>query len=164
MAKEYPLFSILQPNLYNNQPAPGPVVGYAHIKDTAQVGEILRMPKIKALFPADVIFRWGVKPPKWDKDKTFYELIALKITTRDGKAPLDGGAITDAREAFSDTKGEAEVDMEMNSEGARIWARMTSENIGRCIAIVLDNYVYSYHVYKPKLRVDVHRISRRFYH
>ncbi len=151
MAKEYPLFSILQPNLYNNQPAPGPVVGYAHIKDTAQVGEILRMPKIKALFPADVIFRWGVKPPKWDKDKTFYELIALKITTRDGKAPLDGGAITDAREAFSDTKGEAEVDMEMNSEGARIWARMTSENIGRCIAIVLDNYVYSY----PRVQTEI---------
>lgn len=151
MAKDYPLFSILQPNLYNNQPAPGPVVGYAHIKDTAQVNEILRMPKIKALFPPDVKFRWGVKPPKWDKNKVFYELIALKVTTRDGKAPLDGGAITDAREAFGDRKGEAEVDMEMNAEGARIWARMTGENVGRCIAIVLDDYVYSF----PRVQTEI---------
>lgn len=151
MAKEYPLFSILQPNLYNNQPAPGPVVGYAHVKDTAQVNEILRMPKIKALFPPDVKFRWGVKSPKWDKNKVLFELIALKITTRDGKAPLDGGAITDAREAFGDRKGEAEVDMEMNSEGARIWARMTGENVGRCIAIVLDDYVYSF----PRVQTEI---------
>ncbi len=151
MAKDYPLFSILQPNLYNNQPAPGPVVGYAHIKDTAQVNEILRMPKIRALFPPDVKFRWGVKPPKWDKNKVFYELIALKVTTRDGKAPLDGGAITDAREAFGDRKGEAEVDMEMNAEGARIWARMTGENVGRCIAIVLDDYVYSF----PRVQTEI---------
>ncbi|QKG79135.1 protein translocase subunit SecDF [Tenuifilum thalassicum] len=151
MAKEYPLFSILQLNLYNNQPAPGPVVGYSHFKDTAKVNQILKMPKIKALFPPDVKFRWGVKPPKWDEKKVMYELVALKITTRDGSAPLDGGAISDAREAFGDQKGSAEVDMEMNAEGARIWARMTGDNIGRCIAIVLDNYVYSY----PRVQTEI---------
>jgi SecD/SecF fusion protein len=151
MAKEYPLFSILQLNLYNNQPAPGPVVGYSHFKDTAKVNQILKMPKIKALFPPDVKFRWGVKPPKWDEKKVMYELVALKITTRDGSAPLDGGAISDAREAFGDQKGSAEVDMEMNAEGARIWARMTGDNVGRCIAIVLDNYVYSY----PRVQTEI---------
>ncbi|HDP75914.1 MAG TPA: protein translocase subunit SecDF [Bacteroidales bacterium] len=151
LAKEYPLFSILQPNIYNNEPAPGPVVGYAHFKDTSRVNEILRMPQIKALFPPDVNFRWGVKSPKWDKSKVYYELVALKVTTRDGKAPLDGGAITDAREAFGDRKGVAQVDMEMNAEGARIWARMTGENVGRCIAIVLDDYVYSY----PRVQTEI---------
>ncbi|MDI3526800.1 MAG: SecD/SecF fusion protein [Tenuifilum sp.] len=151
MAKEYPLFSILQLNLYNNQPAPGPVVGYSHFKDTAKVNQILKMPKIKALFPPDVKFRWGVKSPKWDEKKVMYELVALKITTRDGSAPLDGGAISDAREAFGDQKGSAEVDMEMNAEGARIWARMTGDNVGRCIAIVLDNYVYSY----PRVQTEI---------
>lgn len=150
-AKDYPLFSLLQPNLYNNQPAAGPMVGFAHVKDTAKVNEILNMPKIRALFPPDVKFLWSVKSPKWDKSKTFYELIALKVTTRDGRAPLDGGAISDAREAFGDRKGEAEVDMEMNAEGARIWARMTGENVGRCIAIVLDNYVYSY----PRVQTEI---------
>jgi len=149
--KKYPLFSLLQPNLYQDQPAPGPLVGYAHVKDTARVNEILRMPKIKALFPVDVKFLWGVKPPKWDKSESLYELIALKVTSRDGKAPLDGGVITDAREAFGETKGSAEVDMSMNAEGARVWARMTGENIGRCIAIVLDNYVYSY----PRVQSEI---------
>ncbi len=150
-AKDYPLFSILQPNLYENQPAAGPVVGMAQVKDTARVNEILSMPKIRALFPPDVKFAWTVKSPKWDKNKTIYELVALKVTTRDGKAPLDGGVITDAREAFGDRKGEAEVDMEMNAEGARIWARMTGENVGRCIAIVLDNYVYSF----PRVQTEI---------
>lgn len=151
-AKNNPLFSLIQFNVSaNGQALPGPMVGFVHAKDTARVNEILRMPKIKSLFPADVKFLWSVKSPKWDKTQKFFELIAIKVTTRDGKAPLDGSAITDAREAFGDRKGSAEVDMAMNAEGARIWARLTGANIGRCIAIVLDNYVYSY----PRVQSEI---------
>ena len=144
MAKKFPLFSLLRPNLdMQNQPAAGPTVGLAHHKDTARINEILRMEQIKSLFPANVKLLWNVKPPKWDKTKSMYELFAIKVTNRDGKAPLDGGAITDARDAFGDQKGSAEVDMSMDAEGARVWARLTGENVGKSIAIVLDNYVYS---------------------
>ncbi len=75
---------------------------------------------------------------------TIFELIAIKANTRDGKAPLDGGVVTDANKTFGNTSGSPEVDMGMNAEGARTWATMTSNNIGRCIAIVLDGMVYSY--------------------
>jgi len=152
MAKKFPLFTLLRPNLNaQRQPLAGPMVGMAHYKDTARVNEILRMDQIRSLFPADVKFLWGVKSPKWDKSESIYELIAIKVTNRDGKAPLDGGAITDAKDAFGDQKGTAEVDMGMNAEGARIWARLTGENIGKCIAIVLDNYVYSY----PRVQTEI---------
>lgn len=149
--KNNPLFALLQLNLYQGQAAPGPLVGYVQAKDTADVNKMLNTPKVKALFPPDVRFLWGVKSPKWDKTGKVFELIALKITSRDGKAPLDGSYITDAREAFGDRKGEAEVDMGMNAEGARIWARLTGENIGKCIAIVLDKYVYSY----PRVQTEI---------
>jgi len=152
MAKQYPLFAILHPNINNqNQPAPGPMVGMAHYRDTSKVNEILKMQQIRSLFPLDMKFLWSVKPAEWDKSESMYELIAIKVTNRDGKAPLDGGVITDAREAFGDQKGTAEVDMSMNAEGAKIWARLTGENIGRCIAIVLDNAVYSY----PRVSTEI---------
>lgn len=152
MAKKYPLFALLRPNLnMQNEPSVGPMVGIAHYKDTARVNEILHMDQIRALFPPDVKFLWGVKPPKWDKTSSMFELIAIKVTNREGKAPLDGAAITDARDAIGDQKGSAEVDMGMNAEGARIWARLTGENIGRCIAIVLDDYVYSY----PRVQSEI---------
>ena len=144
-ARNYPLFALLSPNVsQNNEPSRGPVVGVAHYKDTAAINQMLHMEQVRSLFPRNVRFLWGVKSPKWDKSESVYELIAIKVTSRDGKAPLDGGIITDAREQFSDMKSTAEVSMSMNSEGAKIWKRMTSENIGRSIAVVLDDYVYSY--------------------
>lgn len=144
-ARNYPIFALLSPSInQNNEPNRGPVVGMAHYKDTAAINQMLAMEQVKNLFPRNVRFLWGVKSPKWDKSESLYELIAIKVTSRDGKAPLDGGIITDAREQFSDMKSTAEVSMSMNSEGAKIWKRMTSENIGRSIAVVLDNYVYSF--------------------
>ena len=144
-ARNYPLFALLSPNVsQNNEPSRGPVVGVAHYKDTAAINRMLHMEQVRSLFPRNVRFLWGVKSPKWDNSESVYELIAIKVTSRDGKAPLDGGIITDAREQFSDMKSTAEVSMSMNSEGAKIWKRMTSENIGRSIAVVLDDYVYSY--------------------
>lgn len=141
-AKQNPLFYVLNPNIAQGQIIPGACVGRAHYKDTARVGSWLRMPQIQAIFPADLRLMWSVKAI--DDANVLYELIAIKANTRDGKAPLDGGVITDADKSFGNTGGSPTVDMAMNAEGARIWANMTANNIGRSIAIVLDGMVYSY--------------------
>ena len=140
--KEFPLFAILSPNVYEGQIAPGPVVGTAHYKDTATIGEYLSMRQIKEMLPRNVIFKWTVKAI--DENEQFYQLIALRVTSRDGKAPLEGNVVTDARADFSQTTGYSEVSMAMNAEGAKAWARLTKENIGKSVAIVLDNFVYSF--------------------
>ncbi len=141
--KEYPLFALLTPstdqtgNLY-----PGPVVGTAHAKDTADVNDILATEQIRNVFPRNMLFRWTANA--MDKGETYFRLIALKSTSRDGKAPLTGDVITDARQDYDQMGGRPEVSMSMNSEGAKTWARMTKENIGKSIAIVLDGYVRSF--------------------
>jgi SecD/SecF fusion protein len=142
-ASEYPLFAILIPNAnQQGQLFPGPAVGFSHFGDTAAVNKYLNMPQIKALFPRDLKFAWQLKP--FDEKGNFYQLVALKITTRDGRAPLDGDAVNDARQDFGQGQASAEVNMNMNSDGAKIWARMTKDNIGKSIAIVLDGFVVSY--------------------
>ncbi len=135
----YPLFNLLRPNI-NRDGNPGgtSAVGYAEIKDTAAINSILSMPQIKSLFPRNSSLRWETK-----ENNGFITLHALKITTRTGKAPLDGGVITDARKDFNDRSGKPIVSMKMNGEGSKIWARMTRENKDRCIAIVLDGFVVS---------------------
>lgn len=142
-AADYPLFSVLIPNAnQQGQLFPGPVLGYTHYKDTATVSRYFNLPQVKALLPRDLKLGWELKP--FDEKGNLYRLVALKITTRDGKAPLDGGVITDARQDFGSTKASAEVNMTMNSEGSKTWARMTKDNLGKSIAIVLDNYVASF--------------------
>lgn len=141
-AKENPLFSILQLNADGGQLANGPAVGVANQKDTALVNQYLTMRQVKEVLPRDVSFKWSVKAI--DTKGTFFQLIAIKITSRDGKAPLEGNAISDASSDFSQYSVNSNVSMTMNPEGARTWARLTKENIGRSIAIVLDNMVYSY--------------------
>lgn len=141
--KEFPLFALLTPSTdQTGNLFPGPVVGVAHARDTAEVNRILAREQIRNIFPRNMIFRWTAKPI--DQAGTFYRLIALKVTTRDGQAPLTGEVITDARQDFDQFGGRPEVAMAMNSEGAKTWARMTKENIGKSIAIVLDGYVRSY--------------------
>lgn len=144
MAKDFPLFSVLQPrfNQQNQQPLPGAAVGISHFKDTAQVNEYLSIPQVKSLFPRNLKFLWTVKAI--DEGENYYELVAIKVTSRDGRAALEGDVVTNAREEYAQGRGDAEVSMSMNAEGAKTWARLTSNNIGRCIAIVLDGYVYSY--------------------
>jgi SecD/SecF fusion protein len=142
-ASDYPLFSVLVPNAnQQGQLFPGPVVGFAHFGDTSKVNRYLNLPQTKLLLPRDMKFAWQMKP--FDEKGNFYQLVALKITTRDGRAPLDGDVITDARQDFGQSKASAEVNMNMNSEGAKIWARMTKDNLGKSIAIVLDGFVVSY--------------------
>jgi len=149
-AKENPLFNILNPSVFNGQLAPGPCIGRAHYRDTATINNWLALPQVQAVLPADIRTLWSVKPDK--VNEVYYELIAIKANTRDGRAPLDGGVVTDARKQFDQTGGGfPSVDMGMNAEGARIWARMTADNIGKAIAVVLDDMVYSY----PRVNVEI---------
>ena len=141
---ENPLFAVLYPNTTRDgQFMPGSVIGYSHYRDTAEVNKYLQMEQIASIFPRDLKFVWHWKPYKYDEAQNLYELHAIKITTRDGRAPLSGDVVTAAREEFNQNTGDAKVNMNMNAEGSNIWARMTRENIGRAIAIVLDGYVRS---------------------
>lgn len=140
--KENPLFSIFQVNVSNNgQPNPGCVVGMAHYSDTAKINRYFEAKQVKQILPSDLRFKWGVKAI--DEKGQIFQLYAIKCKSRDGKAPLEGDAISDASSDFGQYSSYAKVDMQMNSEGAKQWARLTEENKGRCIAIVLDGYVYS---------------------
>jgi SecD/SecF fusion protein len=144
-ANQNPLFGLLNPRVDNQgQPLPSSMIGLANWRDTAKVNSLLKMNQIKALFPRDLKMLWSQNPYKYDATKTYYELHAIKITTRDGRAPLDGSVITSARTSSGVVSAEVKVDMSMNSEGAKIWARMTRENVDRCLAVVLDGYVRSY--------------------
>ncbi|MBD3589785.1 protein translocase subunit SecDF [Bacteroides sp. GM023] len=136
--KQYPLLSVLQ----LNSSGQGPVIGYANYKDTATINDYLAMAEIKAELPKDLRLKWGVSPSEFDKKGQTFELYAIKSTERNGKAPLEGDVVTDAKDEF-DQYSKPAVSMTMNSDGARRWAQLTKQNIGRSIAIVLDNYVYS---------------------
>ncbi|HKK59082.1 MAG TPA: protein translocase subunit SecDF [Salinivirga sp.] len=146
MRAQNPLFSVLMPRVsQDGKLMPGASVGYAHFSDTAQVNEYLHMPEVQEIFPRSmrIMFRWNVQPI--DEEGNIYELVALKVSNMDGEPALSGDVVTDARADFnSQTGGSAEVSMSMNTEGAKKWARLTRNNIGNQIAIVLDNYVYSY--------------------
>jgi SecD/SecF fusion protein len=140
--KDNPLFAILQLNAQGGQAGRGPVIGYAHSKDTAQINSYFKIQKVREILPRDLGIRWSVKP--LDKKGEIFQLIAIRITNRDGRAPLGGDVITDARADFSQTSAYANVSMTMNAVGAKIWARMTKDNIGKSIAIALDGYIYSF--------------------
>lgn len=146
MARQNPLFAVLNMNIVldpqTNQPflGGGPMVGSAAIADTARVNNMLRQPNIRSLFPREMRLLWTVKPQ--GSAENVLQLIAIKVPTR-GEPPLTGDVIVDARQDFSPT-GAAEISMTMNSEGAREWRRLTAANIGKSIAIVLDDYVYSF--------------------
>ena len=134
--QQHPFFAVLDPNF-----AGGAAIGAAYKADMATVEEYLAMPAVRELFPADIDFKWGVKGD--DAMDGRYQLFAIRIATPDGKAPLDGSVITEAREQYSRQGATAEVSMTMNAEGAQEWARLTGENVNKSIAIVLDGYVYS---------------------
>lgn len=157
--KRYPLYSQiapLKPNIYSDGKqyyyAPGPVVGYAFKSDTAKVNYWLNHPKVKSVFPSKLKFMWGAKPKLIDKEKGIeaYELYAIKVTDKNGKAALYGDIITSARKDFDQRSGgHPYISMTMNSEAAKKWQLLTRANKpegnkpGRCIAIVMDNMVYS---------------------
>ena len=135
--KQNPLLAILMMN-----PNVGPVVGYANWKDTAEINRYLSMAEVKAEMPKDLRLKWGVSAAEFDPKAQTFELYAIKSTERNGKAPLEGDVVVDAKDEF-DQYGKPAVSMSMNNDGARRWAQLTKQNINRSIAIVLDNYVYS---------------------
>ncbi len=147
--KEYPLFSVLQINQTQNGVGAGPLVGFVYGRDTATVDKYLQDPRVKEVLPRDLKFVWSVNPV--DKKSNLYELVALRITNRDGSAALGGNVVTDANDDFQQNTGFAKVNMTMNAEGAKTWARLTKANIGKCVAIVLDGYVYSY----PRVQSEI---------
>lgn len=139
--KNNPLFAVLQLSTNNGQVMETPAIGLANARDTATITNYLAMRQVKEVLPRDLAFRWGVKAI--DEHNTYFYLYAIKVSNRDGKAPLEGNVITDASSSLSQYQTSFEVDMAMNPEGAKIWSRLTKDNIGRCIAIVLDDMVYS---------------------
>ena len=149
MNRENPLFAIFRPSV-NQDPktnqyymAEGPVVGYANVSDTAKVNALFKNEKIAKIFPPRAKFLWTFKPI--DKSGTVMQMVAIKVSSRDGKAPLYGDIITDARKQFEQKgSGTPQIAMSMTSDAAQVWKRLTKDNIGKSIAIVLDNSVYSF--------------------
>ncbi len=151
MKKENPLFSMLNPAYKYNEKqefqglAQGPIIGYALISDTAQIGEYLRLPKIRSIFKPYTRFFWTFKA--LDKEEKVLQLMAMNGAATRGVAPLSGDIITDARVMFDQSSGGSpNISMSMNTEAANIWRKLTRDNVGKCVAIVLDNSVYSYPV------------------
>ncbi|WP_315348020.1 protein translocase subunit SecDF [Prevotella melaninogenica] len=138
LKKMHPLLSMLQT-------IPGDalsLVGYASVRDTAAVNKMIYGSLAKQILPSDLKLLWSAKPEDGLNKKNVYGLYALKITTSDGRAPLEGDVVTDAKDDFNQ-HGRPQVSMTMNSEGAREWAALTKANVGKAIAIVLDGVVYS---------------------
>ncbi len=155
--KANPLFAVLQPS----QSQRGACIGYANAADTSKVNALLR--KTKDMFPAEFRPMWSVKPVKGMGADNIFELVAIKASSRDGKAPLDGSSVTDARVSYnSQNGGNPTVSMSMNAEGANTWARLTKDNIGKQIAIVLDGTVYSYPVVNTEITGGNSEISGNF--
>lgn len=155
--KANPLFAVLQPS----QSQRGACIGYANAADTSKANALLR--KTKDMFPAEFRPMWSVKPVKGMGADNIFELVAIKASSRDGKAPLDGSSVTDARVSYnSQNGGNPTVSMSMNAEGANTWARLTKDNIGKQIAIVLDGTVYSYPVVNTEITGGNSEISGNF--
>ena len=159
--KQNPLFAVLQPSNARGNAC----IGYAQGSDTAVVNRLLNMTQVKDLLPAEFRAMWSVKPSQMIAGGNWYELVAIKAATRDGKAPLDGGSVTDARVSYDGTgrnQGNPTVSMTMNAEGANVWARLTKDNIGKQIAIVLDGLVYSYPTVQTEISGGSSQISGNF--
>lgn len=160
-SRENPLYAVLFPNLnQSNQPNEGPVCGISSVKDTAAVNAFLKMDEVKNILPRDVRFSWTVKP--YDPEGKFVQLVALRVTSRDGKAAMEGDVVTDARTDFGQFNGSPEVSMAMNAEGARMWKRLTADNIGKSVAIVLDDYVYSFPTVQSEISGGRSQITGNF--
>lgn len=146
-AKDNPLYAVLAPAIQQNEQnqselRPGPVIGSALAKDTARVNRIFEMEQVRSKFPREFKYLWSIKPI--DAEGKVMQLVAIRTPVRDNQAPLDGSAIVDARNQRGQFSNNWEISMSMSAEGARIWKRLTKDNVNKSIAIVLDDYVYSY--------------------
>lgn len=159
--KAHPLYAVLQPSGARGNAC----IGFAQGSDTAIVNRYLNNERVKDIFPAEFKPMWSVNPSQLADGNNVYELIAIKAASRDGKAPLDGSAVTDARVTYDGqgmNQGSPVVSMTMNAEGANKWARLTKDNIGRQVAIVLDGLVYSYPTVQTEITGGSSQISGHF--
>lgn len=145
--KQHPLLAFLQTTGSGSLS----LVGYASARDTAAINKAIYGQVAKQVLPTDLRLMWSAKPTDNIQAKNIYELHALKVTTTNGRAPLEGDVITDASDQFNHVSGAPEVSMSMNSEGARRWSELTKANIGKAIAIVLDGVVYT----SPRIRSQI---------
>ena len=146
-----PLFSLLKPNY-----------GLAYdLRDTMEINKIIKNADYKAMLPRDIKLLWGVKPFVAEDGSETLELYAIKAERGTDDAPLEGDVVTDARQTLDQTSRPA-VSMQMNAEGARKWRKLTSENIGRRIAVVLDDYVYTAPVVNGEIPTGQSEISGNF--
>ena len=158
--KNNPLFAVLNPSVNQaGQAYRGPVVGTVHYSDTAKVMAMLNSQVAKSVLPRELKLCWTVKAI--DAAESFYQLVALKSQTN-GRPSLEGDVITDARADFGQTSAYANVSMTMNAEGARDWQRITRDNIGKSIAIVLDGYVYSFPTVQNEIAGGSSQITGNF--
>lgn len=158
--QENPLFSILQPNINsNNQYVESPIVGFSRARDTAIINGYLKLSTVKDIFPRELSFKWGAKP--FDDENPYFSLYAIKKLINDDRPPLDGSAIVSARQNIDQT-GQIIVEMNMNSEGAAIWKKLTGQNVNKHIAVVLDNVVYSAPVVNQEISGGTSQISGGF--
>lgn len=157
--KENPFFALLSPPDPNTINENTPEIGYAIVTDTAKVNKILNNPEIQRIIPGDLVFLWTAKPK--DEQKQIFSLISIR-SNRDRIAPLGGETVTDARPEVDPNTKQNTISMTMNAEGARIWKNITENNIGKSVAIVLDNLVYSYPVVQTAITGGRSSISGQF--
>lgn len=170
LALQNPLFNLLRPSSYlgqNNQPmlAPGPIVGYAQLRDTAKVNRYLENPTVKQIIPANVKLMWGVKPSPRTPEQL--ELYAIRPSGINAGPILGGNVVTDAKDDFDPQSNSPMVTMYMNSEGAREWRRITGNaasdpNNKKAIAIVLDGVVYSAPTVQGEIPNGISQITGNF--
>ncbi len=161
MFEDYPLFEILIPYVTRDQQlVPGCRIGRAHYRDTAKINTYMTLAIERGVFPQNFKYFWSAKPlddPETNKPTDIFVMHAIEVRTRDGRAPLNGDVITSARESFDDIRGTAEVLMTMNSDGTKEWARITADNVGRVIAVTMDNLVFS----DPRVSEEINTGSSR---
>ncbi len=159
--EDYPLFEMLIPYVTRDQQlVPGCRIGRAHYRDTAKINFYMKLAIERGIFPQNFKYFWSAKPledPETNKPTDIFVMHAIEVRTRDGRAPLDGDVITSARESFDDIRGTAEVLMTMNSDGTKEWARITADNVGRVIAVTMDNLVFS----DPRVSEEINTGSSR---
>lgn len=140
-----PIFGALQPMVTaKGEPMRSCMVGLVNVKDTSLINRYLKMDQVKDLFPGNLKFFWSMNPYKYDASKSLYGLHAIKVTTPDKKAPVDGSVIVSAKPVIGSKDSDVKIDLSMDNAGAKTWAKITRENINQCIAIVYDGHVRSY--------------------
>jgi SecD/SecF fusion protein len=164
--QDNPLFAFLIPYVnQNGELIPGSVFGQVHYKDTAKVNQYLKLAMDRNLFPRNFKYFWSAMPivnPTTKKATDYYEVHAIKVTSRDGRAPLTGDVITRAQNQYNQNSGQAYVSMDMDAAGTQTWARLTRENVGKIITVVMDDYVYSNPVVNEEIPTGSSQISGSF--